>query len=265
MQPEQLAPLIRANVETRGNYGPLSDADIARIAPKIDGVLMGDVCVWWKASVNERRAGYHAYHGKLVYIGVLLYHNIVEDLTENYGLRKGHKCLVRHKCKSEGGRSLCINPAHMELGSALENASDSISRDKTRKRTLTDEQVIEIRERYAAGGIKQRELGQEYGVSRICISQICTGFFYADVGGPVQMRKVTPYKNSDSTYDKAIEMFESGSTQAEVQEETGLDYNQAMYIRQKLRRVRRLSQPDDPSQRGQQTLDQMFAQNNNDE
>jgi len=40
---------------------------------------------------------------------------------------------------------------------------------------LTDKQVYEIRARYKAGGIKQTELADEFGVTQPMISQIILG------------------------------------------------------------------------------------------
>ncbi|HET6917248.1 MAG TPA: hypothetical protein VFH56_14235 [Acidimicrobiales bacterium] len=42
-------------------------------------------------------------------------------------------------------------------------------------RPLTDDQVFEIRERYAAGGITQRELAIEYGVTRPHVGNLIHG------------------------------------------------------------------------------------------
>lgn len=41
--------------------------------------------------------------------------------------------------------------------------------------TLTAAQVAEIRRRYAAGGVFQRQLGEEFGVSQTCIGKIVRG------------------------------------------------------------------------------------------
>lgn len=44
--------------------------------------------------------------------------------------------------------------------------------EKNIKARLTESQVREIRRRYAAGGILQRELGDEYGICQVAISNI---------------------------------------------------------------------------------------------
>lgn len=61
----------------------------------------------------------------------------------------------------------------MFLGTAMENSTDMVSKDRQAKRggelcahsKLTNEQVIELRARYAAGGIALAPLGREYGIN----------------------------------------------------------------------------------------------------
>lgn len=40
-------------------------------------------------------------------------------------------------------------------------------------RKLSEDEVVEIRQRYAAGGVFHRELAAEFGVSRECVGVIC--------------------------------------------------------------------------------------------
>jgi hypothetical protein len=97
--------------------------------------------------------------------------------------------LVRHSCDTPA----CVNPAHLSLGKHLDNSRDAVERGRTtagdrhpwranpaliRKgerhhgAKLTDQQVREIRERYAAGDISQRQLGAEYGIQQGAVSAI---------------------------------------------------------------------------------------------
>lgn len=71
----------------------------------------------------------------------------------------------------------CINPAHLFEGSRHVNVTDAVTKmrhvhGERQKHKLTDVQVEEIRTRYAAGGIMQKELGVEYGVTQSQISYI---------------------------------------------------------------------------------------------
>lgn len=52
-------------------------------------------------------------------------------------------------------------------------------------RTIPDETIRAIRERYAAGKGTQRELAKEFQVSQAYISWIVNGHVRADAGGPV--------------------------------------------------------------------------------
>lgn len=81
---------------------------------------------------------------------------------------------VLHDCPG-GDNPSCVNPAHLKVGTHGDNMADAsfkgqIPRGENRPTAkLTDGLVLLIRERYAAGGITQKELAGEYLVS---ISQI---------------------------------------------------------------------------------------------
>ncbi len=60
------------------------------------------------------------------------------------------------------------------------NALDSI-RHGTTATKLTESQVVEIREKYASGDVKQVELAGMYGVSRVNICEILSGKYMAHI------------------------------------------------------------------------------------
>lgn len=81
----------------------------------------------------------------------------------------------------------CVNPRHLYVGIARQNAQDAkarsprfasglrrIGEDHNQAR-LTTAQVVAIRTRYAAGGVSQRALAVEYGVAQGSISRAITG------------------------------------------------------------------------------------------
>ena len=70
------------------------------------------------------------------------------------GLHVCHRCDV----------SDCVNPNHLFLGTAADNAHDS-SRKGRRSHKLTAQDVLAIRAHYAKGGITYRALGATYGVT----------------------------------------------------------------------------------------------------
>jgi hypothetical protein len=51
---------------------------------------------------------------------------------------------------------------------------------------FTDAQVVEIREKYAKGGVTDLELSLMYGRSRKSISTLLSGATYRDAGGPIR-------------------------------------------------------------------------------
>lgn len=86
-----------------------------------------------------------------------------------------HGLLVCHSCDNRR----CCNPAHLSLGTALDNQRQrwernpqDVSGENSNRAILSWKQVAEIREKYATGKYAQRELGEQYGVSRSCIHSV---------------------------------------------------------------------------------------------
>jgi hypothetical protein len=79
---------------------------------------------------------------------------------------------VCHRCDNPP----CVNPAHLFLGTAKDNIDDMVRKDRHSKHqrptTIPDEVVRVIRERHAQGGITQRKLAAEFGVSPAHLSGI---------------------------------------------------------------------------------------------
>jgi hypothetical protein len=95
---------------------------------------------------------------------------------------------TRHLCNVPA----CVNPEHLTFGSHADNMRDMVEADRQAKGTdngsakLTEEQVLDIRRRYAEGGVTQRSLAAEYGVAR---SLICN----------IVRRKIWAYLDDDPT------------------------------------------------------------------
>jgi hypothetical protein len=94
--------------------------------------------------------------------------------------------VIRHACDNP----VCVNPRHLIAGKRSESVKNAIasgrlkvkvregrkfSDDFNPARKLTQSEVDEIRSRYKEGDIFQRELAQEYGVTRANISLIIRG------------------------------------------------------------------------------------------
>lgn len=79
---------------------------------------------------------------------------------------------VCHRCDNPS----CVNPDHLFVGTPQENTDDMMRKGRyptgdAHWNTILDAATKdELRERYAAGGISQRELGAEYGVSQGYVS-----------------------------------------------------------------------------------------------
>ncbi len=102
-------------------------------------------------------------------------HRVAWELT--YGPIPG-RLWVLHKCDNPP----CCNPAHLFLGTAVDNSADMVSKGRGRytpgegesngKAKLTNEIVRSIRAEYAAGGITQMQLSAKYNVTQAQISLI---------------------------------------------------------------------------------------------
>lgn len=73
---------------------------------------------------------------------------------------------VLHKCDN----MLCVNPAHLFLGSNLDNIADRNRKGRTAKGSriaqskLTEEKVRQMRDLFSAGGKTHKEVGAIFGV-----------------------------------------------------------------------------------------------------
>ena len=86
-------------------------------------------------------------------------------------------------------RRACIRvaPGHVYLGGRNENTRDAHERrrfaqgERNAHAKLTDAIVLEIRARYARGGIRQVDLGREYGIPQAVVSRIIRRTAWAHV------------------------------------------------------------------------------------
>lgn len=84
--------------------------------------------------------------------------------------------LVRHTCDNPP----CINPEHLKVGTAKDNARDKVLRNRTQdqrgelgpRAKLTQAEVGQIRETYSDGGVTQQALADQYGVTQTTIGLI---------------------------------------------------------------------------------------------
>jgi DNA-binding XRE family transcriptional regulator len=126
----------------------------------------------------------------------------VRKMLKRVRLHTGVHRLVYHHFKGAIPAGMTINhingrkddnrPENLELATYSENMKHAfliglINQDGQRNPAskLTDQQVTEIRERYAQGNITQDALGKEYGVTFQTISRIVRGDRRKNQEGPV--------------------------------------------------------------------------------
>lgn len=91
------------------------------------------------------------------------------------------KLCVLHRCDNR----VCVNPAHLFLGTKKDNMVDAVAKDRhargerSRRNTLTEAQVIELRTLYAGSGqgrpSNALELAEKYGVGKGTIANAALG------------------------------------------------------------------------------------------
>ena len=104
--------------------------------------------------------------------------------------------VCRHTCDNPA----CVNPAHLVAGTTQDNVNDMWSRKRATvqlrrgvsqtQAKLDDSAAAEIRAKWAAGGVKQRELAAEFGVSQRMIWNVIHGKNWFAPSGVVIVRGV---------------------------------------------------------------------------
>lgn len=131
---------------------------VIRFWLKVDKSKGSDKCWTWTGYIGSR--GYGAIHWKGS--PATRAHRIAFEIT--FGpIPEGQ--VVMHTCDNK----LCVNPAHLKLGTQLANMRDAVLKgrfptgEQAPAAKLTEEQVIEIRRR-AASGASYWDLSRDYNV-----------------------------------------------------------------------------------------------------
>lgn len=131
-----------------------------------------DACWLWTGA----RWGLHAAYGTIYNQGhKVAAHRAMWITTHDEPIPDGYE--VCHTCDNP----LCVNPAHLWLGTHQDNMQDRNAKGRggTRPyRKLTEAQVREIRA--LRGTVSQRELARRYGVSQPAINLVLKGISYAN-------------------------------------------------------------------------------------
>lgn len=136
-------------------------------------------CWLWKGSTNS-----HGY-GRMTFRRISYKaHRIAYFLANG---QTNDELMVLHKCDVR----LCCDPLHLYQGHAKQNTQDAVRRgrhtrlygEKNGKAKLTERQVKSIRKRYRQGGITQKALARDYGVSETTIFYVCSGERWIKLSG----------------------------------------------------------------------------------
>lgn len=103
----------------------------------------------------------------------------------------GPDCVL-HTCNGGSGKHGCINIRHLMTGTKARNTQDSVNSGTWRSgnlrgeqignSVLTEAQAAEVLRRWTAGGVTQKALASEYGVSRALLSLLVNGKRWAHLG-----------------------------------------------------------------------------------
>lgn len=122
-------------------------------------------CWIWHGSLTDFGHGQLYFRGRVWRAHRVSYTLYVGEIPA--GLCACHKCDV----------PACVNPEHLFLGTKKQNSEDMVAKRRSMAGEAapwaknTNKTVAEIRARYAAGGITQRELSVLFGVDQAQISR----------------------------------------------------------------------------------------------
>ena len=143
-----------------------------RVWAKVDRSGGPNACWPWRGARNKQGYGSIGIAGgKTIHVTHVVYE-----------LDRGHPpeypCVLHH-CDNPP----CCNPRHLWAGTYLDNAHDKEQKgrgnhavgERNGNARATEVQVREIRRRHSAGGVRQKALAQEYGLSTSTIYRIVHG------------------------------------------------------------------------------------------
>lgn len=95
---------------------------------------------------------------------------------------------VRHACDNPP----CVNPAHLSVGSQLENIHDAVSRGRHKHgdigaEKLSSQDVEQIRIESSAGR-SNTDIAERFGVTQPMVSMIVNGKRWASAAGPLKIK-----------------------------------------------------------------------------
>lgn len=141
----------------------------ARFWARVDRSQGDNACWPWTGARKPFGHGNLSWHGRYDVAHRIAYELTVGPITPG--------AVIRHRCDNPP----CCNPRHLVPGTHADNVRDAHDRGRcaTGERSgtakLTAAEVAEIRQRYAAGGVRQRDIAADYRVSQTLIGLIVRG------------------------------------------------------------------------------------------
>jgi hypothetical protein len=133
---------------------------------KVD-IKSDDECWLWKG--GKDRYGYGRFYLDKKDV---IAHRISYELHNNKQIKNG--LLILHSCDNPN----CVNPHHLSEGTYQDNQDDCVNRKRKpvgihhNSSKLTDNDIIEIRNKYHTGNHTYQQLSIEYNISRSQIERI---------------------------------------------------------------------------------------------
>jgi|ERR671926_686610 hypothetical protein len=156
----------------------LRDAvDVTRFWNLVDR-RSGNECWHWQGGVDRDGYGTFRFHGRTVRAPELALSFTTGELRAQ-GLDTCHSC----------DTPSCVNPAHLRFDTRHSNVQEMHERGRApRGGRLTDDEVVTIRQRRAAGA-RQKDLAAQFGVSESLVSMIIRGIRWPQLGGPIETER----------------------------------------------------------------------------
>lgn len=172
--------MLKLDITTRWKIGFGNRIMKSTLENFLSKISVGDDCWVWKGGLHKDGYGHLSYCGKYWLSHRLSYQTFVGKIPSGMN--------ILHKCDNPP----CCNPKHLFVGTQKDNVHDmekkgranhpsgenhgSKTKPESRPRgeraglaKLTDNLVLEIREKHASGGTF-RGLARQYGVDRVTIS-----------------------------------------------------------------------------------------------
>lgn len=134
-----------------------------------------DGCILWTGCINSKGYGIISVDG-----WPTLAHRVAYEMAHG-PIPPGQ--FVHHRCDCR----ICVNVAHLEVVTHERNMREMVEAGRATRgernphAKLTASQVVEIRRRYAAGGVSMAALAREYGVAAPSIHDIVHGYTWAHI------------------------------------------------------------------------------------